>query len=108
MKVSGKGFLVAAGAACALIAAPRSASACGGFFCDAVQPVKQAAEQIVFADNGNGTATAVIQIMYQGPPTGFSWLLPVAGVPKPEDVTIASNLAFQRLQAATNPEYTLS
>ena len=29
--------------------APRSALACGGMFCDAVQPVDQAAERIVFA-----------------------------------------------------------
>ena len=38
------------------------AQACGGFFCSQQAPVNQAAERIVFADNGDGTITAVIQI----------------------------------------------
>ena len=46
---------------------PTSALACGGFFCNQSQPVNQAAESIIFADNGDGTTTAVIQIKYQGP-----------------------------------------
>ena len=40
------------------------AAACGGFFCSQQQPVNQAAERIIFADNGDGTITAVIQILY--------------------------------------------
>ncbi len=89
--------------------APTTASACGGFFCNTAQPVNQAAEGIVFADNGDGTVTAVIQIQYQGPSKSFSWLLPISSVPKTDDdIGIASNLAFQRLQAATNPNYTLN
>ena len=35
------------------------AEACGGFFCSAQQPVNQAAERIIFADNGDGTITAL-------------------------------------------------
>jgi len=108
MKVSSRFFLVVAGAACAVVAGPGTASACGGFFCNSAQPVNQAAEQIIFADNGDGTVTAVIQIMYEGPSTSFSWLLPIAGVPGKDDVAVASNLAFRRLQSATNPQYTLS
>ena len=108
MKVSSRILLVAAAAAGVLIAAPRPASACGGLFCNTAQPVNQAAEQIIFADNGDGTVTAVIQIMYEGPSTSFSWLLPIAGVPGKDDVSVASNLAFQRLQSATNPQYTLT
>ena len=108
MKVSSRFFLVVAGAACAVVAGPGTANACGGFFCNSAQPVNQAAEQIIFADNGDGTVTAVIQIMYEGPSTSFSWLLPIAGVPGKDDVAVASNLAFQRLQSATNPQYTLS
>ncbi len=100
-------FGVAVWAASSL--APRAASACGGFFCNQAQPVNQAAEGIVFADNGDGTVTAVIQIQYQGPSKSFSWLLPISSVPKEgEDIGVASNLAFQRLQAATNPSYTLT
>src|SRR6187549_2004976 len=88
---------------------PATASACGGFFCNAAQPVNQAAEGIIFADNGDGTTTAVIQIQYQGPAQSFSWLLPISSVPKSDDdIGIASNLALQRLQSATNPNYTLT
>ncbi len=98
---------VAAWAVSAL--APATASACGGFFCNTAQPVNQAAEGIVFADNGDGTVTAVIQIQYQGPSKSFSWLLPISSVPKTDDdIGIASNVAFQRLQSATNPNYTLN
>jgi hypothetical protein len=94
-------------AAAALATCP--ASACGGFFCNQAQPVNQAAERIIFADNGDGTVTAVIQIQYQGPSQNFSWLLPISSVPKSDaDIGIASNLAFQRLQGATNPNYTLT
>src|SRR6187402_97398 len=88
---------------------PTSALACGGFFCNQSQPVNQAAESIIFADNGDGTTTAVIQIQYQGPSKSFSWLLPISSVPKADsDIGVASNLALQRLQAATNPNYTLT
>jgi uncharacterized protein DUF2330 len=88
---------------------PGTANACGGFFCNAAQPVNQAAEGIIFADNGDGTTTAVIQIQYQGPAQSFSWLLPISSVPNSDaDIGIASNLALQRLQRATNPNYTLT
>lgn len=89
-------------------ALPSNAAACGGFFCNRAQPVNQAAEGIIFADNGDGTVTAVIQIRYQGPSQNFSWLLPISSVPKGDKLEVASNLAFQRLQTATNPNYTLN
>jgi hypothetical protein len=88
---------------------PAAALACGGFFCNQNQPVNQAAESIIFADNGDGTTTAVIQIQYQGPSESFSWLLPISSVPDAETgIAVASNLALQRLQSATNPQYTLT
>lgn len=88
---------------------PAAALACGGFFCNQSQPVNQAAESIIFADNGDGTTTAVIQIQYQGPSESFSWLLPISSVPDVETgIAVASNLALQRLQSATNPQYTLT
>jgi hypothetical protein len=90
-----------------LHAAP--AAACGGFFCSQTQPVNQAAERIIFANNGDGTVTAVIQIMYEGPAENFSWLLPISSVPDAEgEIAVASDVAFQRLQAATNPQYNLT
>src|SRR4051794_22905956 len=93
----------------ASFALPSTALACGGFFCNQAQPVNQAAEGIIFADNGDGTVTAVIQIMYEGPSKNFSWLLPISSVPKSDsDIGVASNLALQRLQAATNPNYSLT
>lgn len=92
---------------CSLL--PAVALACGGFFCNQNQPVNQAAENIIFADNGDGTTTAVIQIQYQGPAESFSWLLPISSVPDAETgIAVASNLALQRLQSATNPQYTLT
>jgi len=91
-----------------MVSATAPAAACGGFFCSQSQPVNQAAERIVFADNGNGTVTAVIQILYEGPSEKFSWLLPISSVPMGDEIAVASNLAFQRLQGATNPNYSLT
>jgi hypothetical protein len=86
----------------------RPAAACGGFFCSQQQPVNQAAERIIFADNGDGTITAVIQILYEGPSENFSWLLPIGSVPEGDDLGVASDVAFTRLQLATNPQFNLN
>ena len=94
--------------AAALAAMSRPAQACGGFFCSVAQPVNQAAERIIFADNGDGTITAVIQILYNGPSKSFSWLLPISTVPQGDQLAVASDLAFTRLQAATNPQFNLT
>jgi Uncharacterized protein conserved in bacteria (DUF2330) len=84
------------------------AAACGGFFCSQAQPVNQAAERIIFADNGDGTITAVIQILYEGPSESFSWLLPIGSVPEGDELGVASDIAFTRLQLATNPQFILN
>ncbi|MEM8609646.1 MAG: DUF2330 domain-containing protein [Myxococcota bacterium] len=81
---------------------PPTAKACGGFFCSAQAPVNQAAERIIFAKNVDDTVTAIVQIQYSGPAEQFAWVLPVPGVP---DVSVSSDLAFQRLQTASNPQY---
>jgi MYXO-CTERM domain-containing protein len=107
MKLRTKSMLIGSVVA-GLLAAATPSSACGGFFCNQAQPVNQAAERIVFADNGDGTQTAVIEIMYEGPSESFSWLLPISSVPMGDEIAVASTLAFQRLQAATNPNYTLT
>jgi MYXO-CTERM domain-containing protein len=85
--------------------APASAEACGGFFCDNSQPVNQQAERIIFARGEDGSVTAVIEILYDGPSERFAWLLPVDGVP---EVAVSSGQAFQALQLATNPQYRLT
>ena len=92
----------------AVALSPARASACGGFFCSSTQPVNQAAERIVFAENGDGTVTAVIQILYQGPSQNFSWVLPISSVPGEDGIGVGSDLAFTRLQALTNPQYSLT
>lgn len=100
-------LLISAVALLALLMAsqPNTASACGGFFCSQSQPVNQAAERIIFSDNPDGTVTAVIQILYQGPSESFAWVLPVPTQPV---IEVSSNAALQRLQTATNPQYTLT
>ena len=80
-----------------------TAHACGGFFCSANAPVNQAAERIIFSKNADSTVTAVVQIQYSGPSEDFAWVLPVPGVP---DIAVSSDLAFTRLQTASNPQYT--
>lgn len=87
---------------------PAEAEACGGFFCSTANPVNQAAERIVFSQNADSTVTAVIEIQYQGPSESFSWLLPISSVPTGDQIAVASNVAFQRLQQATNPRYNLT
>ena len=89
----------------ALIAVPAHVHACGGLFCSANNQVNQAAEQIIFADDGNGTVTAVIQIQYEGPAHQFAWVLPVPGKP---EVRVSSELALNMIKQATNPTYNLS
>jgi hypothetical protein len=84
---------------------PDPARACGGFFCSQAQPVNQTAERIIFSDNPDGTITAVVQILYQGPSQSFAWVLPVPSAPI---VEVSSTVAFDRLQSATNPQYTLT
>ena len=97
-EMTGKGaftFIAAAAAAMTLGLSASPARACGGFFCSQSQPVNQAAERIVFSQNGDGTVTAVIQILYEGPSENFSWLLPIATVPEGDDIAVASNLALR-------------
>ena len=95
--------LVALGSLVALaLLLPEPAQACGGFFCSANAPVNQAAERIIFSKNEDGTVTAVVQIQYSGPSEDFAWVLPVPGIP---DVDVSSDVAFRRLQQASNPQY---
>ncbi len=96
--------LAVGGAVMSLLAA-QPAQACGGFFCNNAQPVNQAAERIIFSQAEDGTVTATIQLQYSGEADSFAWVLPVTGSP---EVRVSSNLAFQRLQAATNPQYLLT
>jgi MYXO-CTERM domain-containing protein len=98
-------FSVFLAALLALAFVPRPAAACGGFFCNAAQPVNQAAERIIFAQHADGEVTALIEIQYEGPAETFAWMLPVDGRP---EISVSSVTAFDRLQAASNPLYQLN
>jgi hypothetical protein len=101
--LTGLGICLGAGLLAALPAAP--AQACGGLFCSAATPVNQAAERIIFAyDKPNKQVTAVVEILYQGPSEKFAWVLPVPGIPK---VAVSTSAVLDRLQAATNPTYSI-
>lgn len=83
------------------------ARACGGLACNTMvgQPVSQTAERIVFVQNGDGTVTSIVEILYEGEGDRFAWILPVPGRP---EVGVSSSIVFDRLQAGTTPTYTLS
>ncbi len=104
--------LTAAALAAATLLAP-PARACGGFFCNAqtLSPIYQAGERILFAKH-DGRTTMHIEIVYQGDPTAFGWLLPLVepptdtdGKPLPLDkaVSISSQRVFDLLQTRTDP-----
>ena len=78
--------------------------ACGGFFCQPAQPVLQTGESIVFGVNGTQVRMTV-QIKYEGPAEGFSWVLPVPFQPK---VDVGSDRIFTTLFARTRPTFQLT
>jgi len=73
--------------------------ACGGFFCNAVTPVNQAGERILFARDGEQIEMHV-QINYQGPSVDFGWILPAA----PDvETTVSTEALFARLNGQFRP-----
>lgn len=75
---------------------PKPASACGGFFCNQGpgQAVNQAAESIIFANNGDGTTTAVIESQYEALAQAFSWF--VAHLDRAEPVRASGGCVASR------------
>jgi hypothetical protein len=80
------------------------AHAFGGFWSSRTAPVKQSAQRILFIDNPDATLTAIVELKYTGAAAKFAWLIPVPGKPK---VEVSSNTVFERLDAATAPQYWL-
>jgi hypothetical protein len=78
------------------------AHAFGGFWSSRAAPIDQTAEEIVFVDNPDSTVTAIVQIKYVGPSQKFAWVIPMPGRPT---VGVSSSTVFQRLDAATAPQY---
>jgi hypothetical protein len=87
------------------------ALACGGFFCGAPaqvpDPVVQTEERILFeVEPTTGEVTAYIEIQYEGEPTDFAWLLPVAGPIDPESgIDTAPPGLFDNLELVTAPVF---
>ena len=82
------------------------ANACGGFFCDNVNPVNQSAERILFAQHAEeGMLEMHIQIQYAGPPTDFGWILPTA----PDvETSLSSAELFNALDQQFGPRFVLN
>jgi hypothetical protein len=87
--------------------APSSASACGGLFCNPNQPVNQAAERILFAQDPTEPELMQmhVRLLYQGNAEDFSWLLPV---PPNTRFEISREQVFTRLDANFAPMFTLN
>src|SRR5262245_7397378 len=103
---------IAVFAAAIAVPAPRPARACGGFFCnqpppDGTLPIAQAAENVLFvmdADPATGAkrVEAHVQILYTGPATQFSWIVPVTAVPT---VHAGWGSLFDRVEPPTRPSF---
>lgn len=81
------------------------ARACGGFFCDNINPVVQTAERILFRINDDDTTTVIVEIQYQGPPSNFGWVLPVAPGLTTEKIDTAPAGLFDALEERTAPVF---
>ncbi|MCA9614442.1 MAG: DUF2330 domain-containing protein [Sandaracinus sp.] len=84
--------------------APRTAQACGGFFCGQ-QPVDQSAERVVFAvDQEANQTTMIVQIAFQGNAADFAWVVPLGNVPVEGSLDTFPQLALSALDANTGPQ----
>src|SRR5262245_3969223 len=91
----------------------RAAHACGGFFCnrpppDGSLPIAQAAENVLFVMDSDQTGARVeahIQILYTGPASSFSWIVPVTAVPT---VDVGWDVLFDRIEPPTRPSFQLN
>lgn len=101
-----------------LTLAPTPAAACGGFFCDAgtQSPIYQAGERILFSQL-DGITTMHIEVVYEGDPTGFAWILPLPDLPRDlegnplpldEAVGVSPSWMFDHLQGSTNPLFSVN
>ena len=85
------------------VSLPAAGLACGGLFCNTNQPINQAAERILFAQDGPTTHMHV-RLTYAGPPTDFGWLLPV---PPDVETRLSSEELFDQLDANFAPRFVL-
>jgi hypothetical protein len=83
----------------------RPALACGGFFCNNVDPVVQSAERILFRRDAEEWTTFV-EVQYEGPPDEFGWVIPIPRALDPAtEIGVASPGLFDALEQATAPRF---
>ena len=83
-----------------------AAWACGGFFCDSVEPVEQIGERILFRQETDGRWTTFVEVRFAGPPIGFGWVVPIEVAIDPEAaVSVAPAGLFDELEVATAPRF---
>ncbi|MEQ1568027.1 MAG: DUF2330 domain-containing protein [Myxococcota bacterium] len=81
------------------------ALACGGFFCDNVEPVVQRAERLLFRDDGEEWTTFV-EVQFEGPPSSFGWVVPIPRPLDPDsDIELAPPGLFDALERVTAPRF---
>ena len=85
----------------ALVAAPRPAQACGGFFCSST-PIVQTQERIVYALESDGSLTMTVEVQYGGRDDDFAWILPVPTAPT---ISLGSAALLDALDAASAPTF---
>ncbi|MEO0600604.1 MAG: DUF2330 domain-containing protein [Myxococcota bacterium] len=82
------------------------AEACGGLVCDAVQPVVQEGERVVFEIDGEaGVVEMHVQVAYEGPAEDFGWIVPVGGEP---ELFVSPQFLFDTLGPATSPTFVMN
>lgn len=86
-----------------LAAAPAPVHACGGLFCNRVEPVLQSAERVVFGI-GDGQVEMHVQIAFEGSASDFAWIVPVPEVP---ELLLSTEQLFSVLDEATAPTFLL-
>jgi hypothetical protein len=88
-----------------LAGAPAPARACGGFFCDNLDPVIQTAERILFRIGADDTVTTIVEIQYEGPPSQFGWVLPIPEALPVESIETAPAGLFDALETRLAPTF---
>ena len=84
---------------------PSHAFACGGFFCNSLEPVDQSAERILFAvDDQAGTVTAHVQIFFEGDADDFAWVVPVPSIP---ELFLSTDSLFTVLDERVGPQFSV-
>ena len=97
MRSTSKLLLAAALASVASLAAPRSASACGGCFVTQTENTQVSGHRMIVSASMEAT-TLWDQITYSGSPESFAWVLPIKGT---VDVGLSSDFLFQVVEANT-------